>query len=55
MKEMSDEELIAYLVKLTNEMRDFSTWEDANRYAAETVAFHSARQEILRRMSHARV
>jgi hypothetical protein len=47
---MQDDELIAHMLRLVNDMNDPNSWDDPNHYAELTAAFHDARHEILRRM-----
>jgi hypothetical protein len=50
MLQLNDEELVAHLFRLIDEMNDRNSWEDSNHYAALTVEFQNARAEVLRRM-----
>jgi hypothetical protein len=50
MHDFQDDELIAHLLRLVNDMNDPNSWDDPNHYAALTVAFQDTRAEILRRM-----
>ena len=51
MNELQNDELIAHLLRLVNDMNDPNSWADQNHYSELTVAFHDTRQEILRRMN----
>jgi len=50
MLDFQDDELIAHLLRLVNDMNDPNSWEDPNHYAALSVALNDTRHEILRRM-----
>ncbi len=47
---MSDEELLAHLLRLVDDMNDPNSWEAPDHYAALTAAFHDTRHAILKRM-----
>ena len=51
---LQDDELIAHLLRLVNDMNDPNSWEDPAHYAALTSAFHDTRREILGRMRDGR-
>jgi hypothetical protein len=51
---MQDDELIAHMLRLVNDMNDPNSWEDPEHYAALTSAFQDTRREILRRMRDGR-
>jgi hypothetical protein len=54
MHDFQNDELIAHLLRLVNDMNDSNSWEDPNHYAALSAALSDTRHEILRRMRSGR-